>query len=74
MFRPEFMKQEVLRLVDSLELFKVGYSWAGLTSLAVAYDFTDAKVVPITSTGLCTHYWSRRVTGSDLRPERESSE
>jgi cystathionine beta-lyase len=25
--------------VDSLELFKIGYSWGGVTSLAVAYDF-----------------------------------
>ena len=24
--------------VDALRLFKVGYSWAGVTSLAVAYD------------------------------------
>jgi cystathionine beta-lyase len=39
-FRSEFAKDQVLRFVDSLELFKVGYSWAGVTSLAVAYDFT----------------------------------
>jgi cystathionine beta-lyase len=28
----------VFAFVDSLQLFKVGYSWAGVTSLAVAYD------------------------------------
>jgi cysteine-S-conjugate beta-lyase len=38
-FRPQFTRQQVLGFVDSLELFKVGYSWAGVTSLAVAYDF-----------------------------------
>jgi cysteine-S-conjugate beta-lyase len=38
-FRKEFSKQQVLAFVDRLELFKIGYSWAGVTSLAVAYDF-----------------------------------
>ncbi len=38
-FRPQFTKQQVLAFVDGLELFKIGYSWAGVTSLAVAYDF-----------------------------------
>jgi cystathionine beta-lyase len=38
-FRPEFTKSQVLAFVNALELFKVGYSWGGVTSLAVAYDF-----------------------------------
>ena len=38
-FRANFSKQHVLTFVDALELFKIGYSWAGVTSLAVAYDF-----------------------------------
>ena len=38
-FRPEFTKQQVQRFVDALELFGIGYSWAGVTSLAMAYDF-----------------------------------
>ncbi len=38
-FQPQFSKQQVLAFVDSLELFKIGYSWGGVTSLAVAYDF-----------------------------------
>jgi cysteine-S-conjugate beta-lyase len=38
-FRPRFSKAQVQRFVDKLELFKIGYSWAGVTSLAVAYDF-----------------------------------
>jgi cystathionine beta-lyase len=37
-FQPRFTKQQVLAFVDALELFKIGYSWAGVTSLAVAYD------------------------------------
>jgi len=38
-FRRNFTKEQVQRFVDSLQLFKIGYSWAGVTSLAVAYDF-----------------------------------
>ncbi len=37
--KPGFSKQQVLAFVDGLELFEIGYSWAGVTSLAVAYDF-----------------------------------
>ena len=38
-FRREFSKQQVFKFVDALELFEIGYSWGGVTSLAVAYDF-----------------------------------
>jgi cystathionine beta-lyase len=44
--KPSFSKEQVLALVNSLELFKVGYSWGGVTSLAVAYDFTYFKGRP----------------------------
>jgi cystathionine beta-lyase len=39
-FGAEFSKAQVHRFVDALELFEIGYSWAGVTSLAVAYDFS----------------------------------
>jgi cysteine-S-conjugate beta-lyase len=45
-FRREFSKEKVLGFVDGLELFKIGYSWAGVTSLAVAYDFRGNKNRP----------------------------
>ena len=45
-FQRQFSKQQVLHFVDSLELFEIGYSWAGVTSLAVAYDFHSAKNRP----------------------------
>jgi cysteine-S-conjugate beta-lyase len=38
-FQPKFTKAQVQGFVDQLQLFKIGYSWAGVTSLAVAYDF-----------------------------------
>ena len=45
-FQRQFSKQQVLHFVDTLELFKIGYSWAGVTSLAIAYDFHSAKNRP----------------------------
>jgi cystathionine beta-lyase len=37
-FKPGPTQEQVFAFVDSLQLFKVGYSWAGVTSLVVAYD------------------------------------
>jgi cystathionine beta-lyase len=37
-FKPGPSQSQVYAFVDALRLFKVGYSWAGVTSLAVAYD------------------------------------
>ena len=45
-FRNEFSKDKVLGFVDALELFEIGYSWAGVTSLAVPYDFHGNKNRP----------------------------
>ena len=45
-FRQQFTKPQVLRFVDALELFEIGYSWAGVTSLAVAYDFHSTQNRP----------------------------
>ena len=45
-FQPHFSKAQVREFVDRLELFKVGYSWAGVTSLAVAYDLQASHSRP----------------------------
>jgi cysteine-S-conjugate beta-lyase len=45
-FERRFTKEQVLAFVDRLELFEIGYSWAGVTSLAVAYDFHGTKNRP----------------------------
>jgi cysteine-S-conjugate beta-lyase len=42
-FRPEFSGAQVRNFVDSLELFKIGYSWAGTTSLVLAYDLRNSR-------------------------------
>ena len=37
-FKPGPTQQQVYAFVDELKLFRVGYSWGGVASLAVAYD------------------------------------
>jgi cystathionine beta-lyase len=37
-FKPGPTQEQVHAFVDALQLFKIGYSWAGVTSLAVAYN------------------------------------
>ena len=37
-FKPGPTQKQVQAFVDALQLFKVGYSWGGVASLAVAYD------------------------------------
>ncbi len=37
-FKPGPAREQVHAFVDGLKLFKIGYSWAGVTSLAVAYN------------------------------------
>ena len=45
-FHRRYSKPQVLAFVDQLELFEIGYSWAGVTSLAVAYDFRGTPARP----------------------------
>jgi len=45
-FQPRFTKKQLEGFVDALSLFKIGYSWGGVTSLAVAYDFHRAPNRP----------------------------
>ena len=37
-FKPGPSQHQVFAFVDGLQLFKIGYSWAGVTSLALSYD------------------------------------
>ncbi len=42
-FHEKFTKQQVLAFIDALELFEIGYSWGGVTSLAMTYDLQSPK-------------------------------
>jgi len=44
--RDGIAKEKVFTFVNALELFETGYSWGGVASLAVAYDFTGFKGRP----------------------------
>lgn len=39
----QFTTEQVVRFVNALQLFKIGYSWGGVTSLAMAYDLRSPK-------------------------------
>lgn len=45
-FAPGPTREQVYGFVDRLELFKIGYSWAGTTSLAVAYTIGHSRGRP----------------------------
>jgi len=45
-FAPGPTREQVCAFVDALQLFEVGYSWAGTTSLAVAYSFSTSSGRP----------------------------
>jgi cystathionine beta-lyase len=45
-FKPGPTREHVFAFVDALELFEIGYSWAGTTSLAVAYTIASAPNRP----------------------------
>ncbi|MGH6706740.1 MAG: PLP-dependent transferase, partial [Sphingomicrobium sp.] len=34
----KWTREKVVRFVDALELFKIGYSWGGANSLVMTYD------------------------------------
>jgi cystathionine beta-lyase len=40
-------QEQVFAFVNALELFKVGYSWGGVSSLALSYDFSGSKNRPV---------------------------
>lgn len=42
-FKPEFSASQVDAFVDALQLFGIGYSWAGPMSLAVPYDLSRSR-------------------------------
>jgi cystathionine beta-lyase len=42
-FQKHFRKEQVLAFVDALRLFKIGYSWGGVTSLVMTYDLQSPK-------------------------------
>ena len=46
-FKPEYGAARVDAFVDALQLFGIGYSWAGPMSLAVPYDMSRSRDLPL---------------------------
>jgi cystathionine beta-lyase len=42
-FADRFSRDDVFRLVDALQLFKIGYSWGGVTSLVMPWPVPKAR-------------------------------
>jgi len=42
-FHERFTKKQIFAFVDALHLFEIGYSWGGVTSLAMTYDLHSPK-------------------------------
>ncbi|HEY6350317.1 MAG TPA: cystathionine beta-lyase [Candidatus Angelobacter sp.] len=40
-FLERFTREQVVRFVNALQLFKIGYSWGGVTSLVMAYEMNS---------------------------------
>ena len=45
-FKPEFSQLQIDHFCDSLQLFKLGYSWAGPMSLCIPYDIASLRTTP----------------------------
>ncbi len=43
LFNPAFTEQQTDRFIDSLKLFRIGYSWGGANSLAVPYRIAQLR-------------------------------
>ncbi|RZJ09563.1 MAG: cystathionine beta-lyase [Rubrivivax sp.] len=46
-FKPEYSARQVDAFVDALQLFGIGYSWAGPMSLALPYDMSRSRDMPL---------------------------
>jgi cystathionine beta-lyase len=42
-FREQFTKEQVIRFVNALQFFKIGYSWGGVASLVMLYGLHSPK-------------------------------
>lgn len=43
LFNPKYTEEQTDRFIDSLKLFKIGYSWGGANSLAVPYRMAQMR-------------------------------
>ncbi len=73
-FKPEYDTARVDRYVDALELFGIGYSWAGPMSLVVPYDLRRSRSLPRSfSEGIVVRFAIGLEAEADLRADLEQA-
>lgn len=69
-FKPEYSAAQVDAFVDALQLFGIGYSWAGPMSLAVPYDLRRSRNLPLPfEGGTLVRFAIGLEDGADLRAD-----
>jgi cystathionine beta-lyase len=58
-FNDTWPHARIVKFVESLQLFKIGYSWGGVTSLVMAYE----------SLGRANHNYGRHLVRLNIRLE-----
>ena len=69
---PRFGKTQVNAFVDALKLFKIGYSWAGATSLVVSYELALMRAQP-TWPGMLVRFSIGLEAADDLQADLEQA-
>ncbi|MBI3350382.1 MAG: PLP-dependent transferase [Burkholderiales bacterium] len=73
-FKPEYSPARVDAFVDALQLFGIGYSWAGPMSLAVPYDMSRSRNLPLPfDGGTLVRFAMGLEDGADLRADIEQA-
>ena len=68
-FQPEFTQVQIDRFCDSLQLFRLGWSWAGPISLCAPYDVPSIRRLPWPHTGGLVRFAVGLEAVDDLRQD-----
>lgn len=68
-FKPEFTQAQIDRFCDSLQLFRLGWSWAGPISLCAPYDVPSIRRLPWPHTGGLVRFAVGLEAVDDLRQD-----
>ena len=68
-FKPEFAQSKIDFFCDSLQLFKLGYSWAGPMSLCVPYDIPALRTTTWPHKGCLVRFSVGLEAASDLQAD-----
>jgi len=68
-FKPEFTQAQIDRFCDSLQLFHLGWSWAGPISLCAPYDVPSIRRLPWPHTGGLVRFAVGLEAVDDLRQD-----